>query len=74
MTAAVAMTTLAALGADRLIPVLSLSLLYMTTVVAVAAKLGRWPSVGAAVLGFAAYNCSSPSRASPCTSGTGVSS
>ena len=53
---AVCATTLIALGAERLIPVLSLSLLYMTTVVAIAAKLGRWPSVAAALLSFLAYN------------------
>lgn len=53
---AVGLTTLIAAGADRLFPVLSLSLLYMTAVVAVAAKLGRWPSVTAAVASFLAYN------------------
>lgn len=53
---AVGATTLVALAVDRLIPVLSLSLIYMTTVVAVAAKLGRWPSVAAALLSFLAYN------------------
>jgi two-component system sensor histidine kinase KdpD len=53
---AVVLTTLVAMIADRVIPVLSLSLIYMTTVVAVAAKLGRWPSVAAAVLSFLLYN------------------
>ena len=53
---AVSATTLIASGAEWLIPVLSLSLIYMTTVVAIAAKLGRWPSVAAAVLSFLAYN------------------
>ncbi|MFT4149779.1 MAG: sensor histidine kinase KdpD [Paracoccaceae bacterium] len=53
---AVAATTLLALAADRWIPVLSLSLIYMTAVVAVATKLGRWPSVAAALLSFLAYN------------------
>lgn len=52
----VAATTLLALAADRWIPVLSLSLIYMTAVVAVATKLGRWPSVAAALLSFLAYN------------------
>ncbi|MFT3687810.1 ATP-binding protein [Paenirhodobacter sp.] len=56
VAAAVALTTLVAMTADRLIPVLSLSLIYMTTVVAVAAKLGRWSSVTAAVLSFFSYN------------------
>jgi two-component system sensor histidine kinase KdpD len=53
---AVAATTLLAVLADRFIPVFSLSLLYMTMVVAVAARLGRWPSVAAAVLSFLVYN------------------
>ncbi len=56
VTLVVAATTLLAFAADRWIPVLSLSLLYMTAVVAVAAKLGRWPSVAAALLSFLAYN------------------
>lgn len=53
---AVALATLIAWAADRLVPVLSLSLIFMTMVVAVAAKLGRWPSVAAAVVSFMVYN------------------
>ncbi|MFZ0097529.1 MAG: sensor histidine kinase KdpD [Gemmobacter sp.] len=56
VVAAVAATTLVAVVADRIVPVLSLSLIYMMTVVAVAAKRGRWPSVAAAVLSFLVYN------------------
>lgn len=56
VTASVAGTTLIALAAERLVPVLSLSLLYMITVIAVAARLGRWASMTAAVLSFFAYN------------------
>ncbi len=56
VTGTVALTTLIAAVADRFIPVLSLALLYMTAVVAVAAKLGRWPSVAAAVMSFVIYN------------------
>ncbi|GAB1362759.1 sensor histidine kinase KdpD [Rhodobacter sp.] len=56
VTLAVAATTLVALAADRYVPVLSLPLIYMMTVVAMAAKFGRWPSIAAAFLSFVAYN------------------
>lgn len=53
---AVAVATLAALVVDRFLPVVSLSLLYMVAVVAVAAQRGLWPSVATALLSFLAYN------------------
>ncbi|WP_134681783.1 DUF4118 domain-containing protein [Paracoccus ravus] len=54
--AATAGTTLLCLAADRFIPVRSLSLIYMTMVVAIAARFGLWPSVWAGSLGFLCYN------------------
>ncbi|KRW94759.1 sensor histidine kinase KdpD [Paracoccus sp. MKU1] len=56
LLAAVAAATLVALAADRLVPVLSLSLIYMTTVVAVASRLGLGPAIATAGLSFLAYN------------------
>lgn len=53
---AVAGTTFLAKAAELFIPVLSLSLLYMTTVVAMAARFGRGPSIVTAGLSFLAYN------------------
>lgn len=54
--AAVAAATLLSMAVDRLIPVLSLSLIYMTTVVAVASRWGLGASVATAGLSFLAYN------------------
>lgn len=54
--AVVAGASLVAISADRLFPVLSLSLIYMTAVVSVAAYFGLWPSVATAVLSFLTYN------------------
>jgi len=56
VVATVAGVSLIAAAADRLIPVLSLSLIYMTAVVAVASRFGLWPSVATAGLSFLAYN------------------
>ncbi|SIS70543.1 sensor histidine kinase [Paracoccus saliphilus] len=53
---AVAGTTLLAKAAELFIPVVSLSLLYMTTVVAIATRFGRGPSITTAGLSFLAYN------------------
>lgn len=54
--AAVAAATLMSMAVDRLIPVLSLSLIYMTTVVAVASRWGLGASAATAGLSFLAYN------------------
>lgn len=48
--------TVIALGADRWVPVLSLPLIYMTAVVAVAARFGRWPAIVTAALSFGVYD------------------
>jgi len=54
--AAVIATTLAGRVIEPHFPVVSLSLLYMTTVVAIASRMGRWPAVLAAGLSFLVYN------------------
>ncbi len=43
-------------AADRLFPVASLSVIYMTAVVVVASRRGLGPALAASVLGFLAYN------------------
>lgn len=43
-------------GAERMFPVASLSVIYMTAVVVVASRRGLGPAMAAAVLGFLAYN------------------
>ncbi|MBT9383525.1 sensor histidine kinase KdpD [Pseudooceanicola sp. CBS1P-1] len=53
---AVALTSALALAIDRFLPVVSLSLLYMTAVVAMAARLGLGASVATAALSFFVYN------------------
>ena len=52
----VALATLCAYAAERLFPVASLSVIFMTAVVIVASRRGLGPAVAAAVLGFMAYN------------------
>ncbi len=42
--------------ADHVLPVPSLSLIFMTGVIATAVRFGLWPSLAAAVLSFFAYN------------------
>jgi two-component system, OmpR family, sensor histidine kinase KdpD len=54
--AAVVIASCAAWAADALFPVASLSLVYMTAVVAVAARFGLAPALTTAAAGFAAYN------------------
>ncbi|WP_096785901.1 sensor histidine kinase KdpD [Rhodobacter sp. CZR27] len=46
----------AAFVVDRLLPVASLALLFMTAVIVVAGRFGRWPSILTALSGFLAYN------------------
>lgn len=41
---------------DKLFPVASLSVIYMTAVVAVASRRGLGPALGTAIIGFLAYN------------------
>ncbi|MGQ0564105.1 MAG: ATP-binding protein [Gemmobacter sp.] len=53
---AVAVGSVCSFAAERLFPVASLSVIYMTAVVVVASRRGLWPAVTAAVLGFLAYN------------------
>ena len=53
---AVAAASAVAAVIDRLFPVASLSLVYMTAVIAVAARRGMGPALAAAALGFLAYN------------------
>ena len=53
---AVAGTTVLAKAAEHFIPVVSLSLLYMTTVVAMASRFGRGPAIATAGLSFLTYN------------------
>lgn len=53
---AVAFASGCAFVADRLFPVASLSVIYMTAVVAVASRRGLGPAIGSAILGFLAYN------------------
>ncbi|WP_435164739.1 DUF4118 domain-containing protein [Falsirhodobacter sp. 1013] len=54
--AAVLGTTVLARLIQPMFPVVSLPLLYMTTVVAVASRMGRWPAVLAAGFSFLVYN------------------
>jgi two-component system, OmpR family, sensor histidine kinase KdpD len=53
---AVAVASSCSWAADRLFPVASLSVIYMTAVVVVASRRGLGPALAAAVLGFLAYN------------------
>ncbi|AMY71304.1 sensor histidine kinase [Frigidibacter mobilis] len=53
---AVALASACAFAAERLFPVASLSVIYMTAVVVVASRRGIAPAIGAAVIGFLAYN------------------
>jgi two-component system, OmpR family, sensor histidine kinase KdpD len=53
---AVAIASACSWAADRLFPVASLSVIYMTAVVVVASRRGLGPAMAAAVLGFLAYN------------------
>jgi two-component system sensor histidine kinase KdpD len=53
---AVAVASACAWAAERLFPVASLSVIYMTAVVVVASRRGLGPAMAAAVLGFLAYN------------------
>ncbi len=53
---AVAAASACAFAADRLFPVASLSVIYMTAVITVASRRGRAPALAASVLGFLAYN------------------
>ena len=53
---AVAIASGCAFGADRLFPVTSLSVIYMTAVVVVASRRGLGPALGTALTGFFAYN------------------
>ena len=52
----VALASACAWGAERMFPVASLSVIYMTAVVVVASRRGLGPAMAAAVLGFLAYN------------------
>ena len=54
--AAVALASSCSFAAERRFPVASLSVIYMTAVVVVASRRGRFPAILAAVLGFLAYN------------------
>ena len=54
--AAVGLATALSVAVDRLFPVASLSLIYMTAVVAVAARFGLGPSIASSAFGFMAYN------------------
>jgi two-component system, OmpR family, sensor histidine kinase KdpD len=53
---AVAAASACSFAADRLFPVASLSVIYMTAVVFVASRRGLGPALASAVLGFLAYN------------------
>lgn len=53
---AVAVASALAFGVDRLFPVASLSLIYMTAVVVVASRRGLGPAMATALAGFFAYN------------------
>ncbi len=53
---AVAAATGCSWAAERLFPVASLSVIYMTAVVVVASRRGLLPAMAAAVIGFLAYN------------------
>jgi two-component system sensor histidine kinase KdpD len=53
---AVAIASGCSWAADRLFPVASLSVIYMTSVVVLASRRGLGPAMAAAVLGFLAYN------------------
>lgn len=53
---AVATASACAFAAERLFPVASLSVIYMTAVVVVASRRGLGPALAAAILGFLAYN------------------
>lgn len=53
---AVAIASACSWAAEQLFPVASLSVIFMTAVVVVASRRGLGPAVGAAVLGFLAYN------------------
>ena len=55
-TAVVALATGAAWSVDRLLPVASLSLIFLTGVIFVATRHGLWPSLYAATLSFLGYN------------------
>jgi len=54
--AAVAISAGLSALADTILPVPSLSLIFMTGVIATAVRFGLWPSILAAVLSFFAYN------------------
>lgn len=59
MTEAIAITLLAIFAAalaDRLFPVASLSLIFMTAVVIVASRQGNFPAILASILGFISYD------------------
>lgn len=53
---AVALASACAWAADKLFPIASLGLIYMTAVVVVASRRGLGPALASAVLGFLAYN------------------
>ncbi|AWD20878.1 sensor histidine kinase [Fuscovulum blasticum] len=53
---AIAAASMAAWGAERLFPVASLSLIFMTAVIVVASRRGMGPSALASVLGFLSYD------------------
>ena len=55
-TAAVAVATTAAFSIDRIFPVASLSLIFLTGAIFVASRHGLWPSLYAATVSFFAYN------------------
>ncbi|SON54376.1 Sensor protein KdpD [Hartmannibacter diazotrophicus] len=55
-TGIVAIATLTAFGIDRLLPVASLSLVFLTGVLVTATRFGLWPSLYAATASFFAYN------------------
>ncbi len=53
---AVAIASLCSYAAERLFPVASLSVIYMTAVVVVASRRGLGPALATSLLGFLAYN------------------
>jgi two-component system, OmpR family, sensor histidine kinase KdpD len=53
---AVVLASACSFAADRLFPVASLSVIYMTAVVLVASRRGLGPAMATAILGFFAYN------------------
>lgn len=55
-TLTVIAASLLALSADRIFPVTSLSLIFMTGVIVVAVRQGLWPSLYASCLSFLTYN------------------